>query len=94
MATENLEPGQYDLDSGLDATSVSSTFLPLPREKCTYDSYIRRGVGQTSGSRLGPGTYRWKKNPAKAHGPAAICNRERQGVIAVNTLLAYPAFSV
>ncbi|CAM9698944.1 unnamed protein product, partial [Ectocarpus sp. 4 AP-2014] len=52
-----MGPGYYDTSPGIDSTSKSSMILPLPREKCNYDSYIRRGVGQTTGSAIGPGQY-------------------------------------
>lgn len=65
-----MGPGYYDTSPGIDATSKSSMILPLPREKCNYDSYIRRGLGQTTGSAIGPGQY--EARPATSTGSGRL----------------------
>lgn len=73
----NIEPGHYDIERGVDATSVSSTFLSLPRQTSDCYSYIRRGLGQTTGSAIGPGKYRWELTTSQVQGPLAFSNLER-----------------
>lgn len=77
-----MGPGHYDTSSGIDATtSKSTTFLPLPREKCNYDSYIRASLGQTTGTTVGPGKYGWKPATNIAPGAVAFSNIVRYYVV-------------
>lgn len=65
-ATQHLDPGHYDAAPGIDATSTSSIVLPLPQKPCSYDTYIRSGRGQTTGSDIGPGKYQRSEETAAA----------------------------
>lgn len=72
-----MGPGHYNTLSGIDATLEAPKFLPLSREKCNYDSYIRRGLGQTTGSAIGPGYYGWEPAATAGPGPLAFSDVER-----------------
>ncbi|CAM9706177.1 unnamed protein product, partial [Hapterophycus canaliculatus] len=69
-----MGPGHYDTSSGIDATSKSTNFLPFPKKECTYDSYIRASIGQTTGSAIGPGKYGWRPATSTAPGQLAFSN--------------------
>eukprot|EP00752_Nemacystus_decipiens_P002912 g2710.t1 len=70
-------PAYYDTSTGFDAISTSSKSLPFPRGECKYDSYIRRGLGQTTGSAIGPGYYGWEAATTAAPRRLAFSNIER-----------------
>eukprot|EP00903_Cladosiphon_okamuranus_P007750 g7508.t1 len=70
-------PAYYDTSTGFDAISRSSTCLPFPRDECKYDSYIRRGLGQTTGSEIGPGYYGWRTATTAAPGQLEFSNLDR-----------------